>query len=85
MLSARCHFSDSCVYTNGFVWENKGVFSSLKPHSEISIGVIDVWAAHLNYKERERAESSPLRLFLTTSPCVSNLNLCISYLDDKFH
>ena len=85
MLSARFHFSDSCVYTNGFVWASKGVFSSLKPHSEISTGVIDVWAAHLNYKERERAKSSPPRLFLTTSPCVSNLNFCVNYLDDKFH
>ena len=85
MLSARCHFSDSCVYTNGFVWASKEVFSSLKPHSEISTCVIDVWVAHLNYKERERAKSSPLRLFLTTSLCVSNLNFCVNYLDDKFH
>ncbi|KAG6403122.1 hypothetical protein SASPL_135339 [Salvia splendens] len=32
---------DTCAYTNGFVWASKGVFSSLKPHTEINIGVID--------------------------------------------
>lgn len=85
MLSACFHFSDTCAYTNGFVWASKGVFSSLKPHTEISIGVIDVWAAYLNFREKERAETSPPRLFLTTSPCVSNLNLYENYLNDRFH
>ncbi|XP_042041353.1 uncharacterized protein LOC121786801 [Salvia splendens] len=53
---------DTCAYTNGFVWASKGVFSSLKPHTEISIGVIDVWATYLNFRENERAETSPPRL-----------------------
>ncbi|XP_042003712.1 uncharacterized protein LOC121752669 [Salvia splendens] len=64
---------DTCAYTNGFVWASKGVFSSLKPHTEISIGVIDVWATYLNFRENERAVTSPPRLFLTTSPCYLNI------------
>ena len=65
------------IYCRDFIFEWKGRectkahFQSLQENGQVESTVIDTWTYMLNENELLRAESSPLRIFLTSETIVS--------------